>query len=94
MSLTGEVFAIAATVVNPPAAAARKPVAIVSFCGKPGIAQMHMRIDEAGHTQHPRTSMIGDTLGRVNLSGISTAAITPSRTNTSCMPVERRWRDR
>src|SRR5215472_1870337 len=41
-SLTGRVLAIAATVVNPPAAAARRPLAMVSFWGKPGSRSFHL----------------------------------------------------
>ena len=47
-SLTGTVLGMAHTEVNPPAAAAAVPVAMVSLCGLAGLAQMHMQIDEAG----------------------------------------------
>jgi hypothetical protein len=36
LSVTGSVFGIAQTAVNPPAAAARAPVAIVSTSSRPG----------------------------------------------------------
>ena len=46
-SIGGSVFGIAQTVVNPPRAAASVPVAIVSLCSKPGLAQMRVYVDEA-----------------------------------------------
>ncbi len=47
-SFTGTVFGMGQTEVNPPAAAAAVPVAIVSLCDWPGLAQMHMQIDQSG----------------------------------------------
>ena len=46
-SFTGTVLGMAQTEVNPPAAAAAVPVAMVSLCAA-GLAQMHMQIDEPG----------------------------------------------
>ena len=36
LSATGQVFGMQTTVVNPPAAAARAPLSIVSLCASPG----------------------------------------------------------
>ena len=47
LSLTGKVLAMQRTAVKPPAAAARVPVAIVSLYSKPGLAQVHVDVDEA-----------------------------------------------
>ena len=48
LSFTGAVLGMGQMEVNPPAAAAREPVSMVSACSKPGLAQMHVHVDEAG----------------------------------------------
>ncbi len=85
-SFTGAVLAIAATAVKPPAAAARSPVAIVSFSGKPGSRKCTCGSMSPGTTQHPCTSTTVMPSGGFSDPAPSTAAISPSRTSTSYAP--------
>ena len=55
-SVTGRVFAIAQTVVKPPAAAARVPEAIVSLYSKPGSRRWAWRSTNPGATTKPAAS--------------------------------------
>jgi len=55
-SFTGTVLGMHATAVNPPAAAARVPVSIVSFHSCPG-SEVNVHVDEPGATTRPRASI-------------------------------------
>ncbi len=57
VSQTGLVFGIATTVVTPPAAAARVPVAMVSFPSSPGSRRCTCRSTRPGSTHLPRQSI-------------------------------------
>ena len=57
MSLGGVVFGIAQTAVNPPAAAARVPVAMSSLYSCPGSRRWVCRSMRPGMTHCPRTSI-------------------------------------
>ena len=52
-SLTGTVLGMAQTEVNPPAAAAAVPVAMVSLCACPGSRRCTCRSMKPGATMHP-----------------------------------------
>ena len=54
LSATGDVFGMQTTVVNPPAAAAREPVPIVSLCVWPGSRKVHVDVDEPGASDEAR----------------------------------------
>ena len=57
---------MAHTAVNPPAAAAFAPVAIVSLCSPPGLTEMDVDIDQARrHHQSPRVDL-ANALGRID----------------------------
>ena len=58
VSITGLVFGMAQTVVKPPRAAARVPVAIVSLYSKPGSRRWQCRSMKPGHTTRPAASTI------------------------------------
>src|SRR5271169_3972991 len=79
-SSTGSVFAIAQTVVKPPAAAARVPVAMVSLYSKPGSRRCAWRSTKPGATTRPAASTTSAPFAAI-LS--STFATTPSRRRTS-----------
>src|SRR5712692_438285 len=90
VSLTGLVFAIAATAVNPPAAAAASPVAMVSLYSKPGSRRWTCISRKPGATTQPWASMMrgagrgssGVCCKGVRISGPS-AIILPSAIHTS-----------
>src|ERR1051325_1746971 len=81
LSVTGSVLGIAQTAVNPPAAAAIAPVAIVSACSKPGSRRCTWMSMSPGATTLPAASM---TLAP-GWAGMfrPTASIRPSRMRTS-----------
>ena len=56
LSQTGRVFGMATRVVIPPAAAARVPVAMVSFASSPGSRRCTCRSTSPGSTSSPRQS--------------------------------------
>jgi hypothetical protein len=62
--MVGLVLGIATTVVNPPAAAARAPVAMVSFCSKPGWRRWTCRSTKPGQTIPARVDhLLGGSAG-------------------------------
>src|SRR5450755_334706 len=79
-SRTGIVFAIAHTVVNPPAAAARVPVSTVSLCSNPGSLRCVWRSTKPGATTRPAAST---TSAPFAVIFSSTLATTPSLRRTS-----------
>ena len=56
LSIGGSVFGIVTTDVNPPRAAARLPVAMVSFDSKPGSRKCTWMSTRPGHTMQPVAS--------------------------------------
>src|SRR6266511_1763398 len=56
LSLTGSLLGIAQTAVNPPAAAARRPVATVSAYSRPGSRRCACRSMKPGSTSKPLAS--------------------------------------
>src|SRR5262245_45225267 len=88
--MTGLVFAIAATAVNPPAAAAASPVAMVSLYSKPGSRRWTCMSRKPGATTQPWASMMrgagrgssGARCRGARMSG-SSAIILPSAIHTS-----------
>src|SRR5471032_2102645 len=79
-SRTGIVFAIAQTVVKPPAAAARVPVSTVSLCSNPGSRRCVWRSTKPGATTRPAASTTTAPLAAIFSS---TFATTPSFRSTS-----------
>ncbi len=58
LSMGGLVFAMVTTVVNPPLAAARLPLAMVSLDSKPGSRKWQCISTNPGATTHPAASMV------------------------------------
>ena len=89
-SFTGVVFGIATTMVNPPAAAAAVPVAMVSLCVCPGSRRCTWISISPGATTQPAASIcnsFGSVFARpASAAGLSTAATRPSRSSTSRGP--------
>src|SRR5664279_3965583 len=79
-SRTGIVFAIAQTVVKPPAAAARVPVSTVSLCSNPGSRRCVWRSTKPGATTRPAASTTSAPFAAIFSS---TFATTPSQRRTS-----------
>ena len=85
-SLTGTVLGIAQTLVNPPAAAAAVPVAMVSLYPWPGSRRWTWISTSPGATINPVASIVSafSCLARdFSLPGESTAATRPSRSSRS-----------
>src|SRR5258708_6470592 len=80
-SFGGTVFAIAQTAVNPPATAARVPVAIVSLCSCPGSRRCVCRSMKPGATTRPAASKTGT----LDLILLSTRDTRPSSMRTSSL---------
>jgi hypothetical protein len=59
LSATGEVFGMQTTVVKPPAAAAREPVAMVSLCVWPGSRKWTWMSTRPGQATRPAASIFG-----------------------------------
>src|SRR5213594_1698883 len=83
LSVTGSVFGIAHTAVNPPAAAARVPLAIVSTSSFPGSRRCTCTSTRPGATTLPRTSRTSAPSG--DPSPVPMAATFPSWTRTSAV---------
>src|SRR2546425_222457 len=81
LSVTGSVFGMAHTAVNPPATAARVPLAMVSTSSFPGSRRCTCTSTRPGATTLPRTSRTSTPSG--DPSAASSAAILPSCTSTS-----------
>src|ERR1700691_4262356 len=81
-STTGIVLGMVQTEVNPPAAAAAVPVAIVSFCAWPGSRRCTCRSMKPGATMSPRASNFSSALPLI-LLGAATSATRPSFSSTS-----------
>ena len=81
LSLTGAVLAIQQTDVNPPRAAARVPVAIVSMSSRPGSRRWTCRSTKPGQTTLPRASRTRSADGAGCTPGLATSAIRPSSIN-------------
>src|ERR1043165_296989 len=77
LSLTGEVFGMHATAVNPPATAAAVPVATVSLCSCPGSRRWTCMSMNPGQTTKPSgiSTMVAPSAGRL---GPTRASPTPS----------------
>jgi len=83
LSAAGEVFGMQTMVVNPPAAAARAPVSIVSFQPNPGSRRCTWRSISPGATTNPVASITSAS------EPFAFAAIFPSTMNRS--PTSSRW---
>jgi len=81
-STTGRVFAMAHTVVKPPAAAARVPDSIVSLSGNPGNRRCVWRSTKPGHTIRPVASITCAPAGAGAPEG-TICAMRPFSTRTS-----------
>jgi len=83
-SAGGVVFGIATTVVKPPAAAARAPLAIVSFCAPPGSRRCTCISISPGATSSPAASITvpAESRGAAVLSEIRPSAICKSPTSS------------
>src|SRR6266404_2555256 len=81
VSFTGSVFAIAATVVKPPAIAAATPDAIVSLCSPPGSRRCTCMSMSPGITQRPAASRTARAFGPA--PGAATPITFPSSISTS-----------
>jgi len=82
LSLTGNVLAMQATAVKPPAAAARVPEAIVSLYSKPGSRRCTCMSTKPGQTTLPVASMTSVPAGAFRLR--PSRAMRPSAISTSC----------
>ena len=83
-SCAGSVFGMATIAVNPPSAAARLPVSIVSASSRPGSRRCTCRSTKPGATMHPPASRFTSPS-----SDVATSTIRPSSMATSA----RRWPD-
>src|SRR5271157_3061513 len=81
-SFTGTVLGMAQTEVNPPAAAAAVPVALVSLWACPGSRRCTCRSMKPGATMHPFALKLRLAWPR-SFPGAATAATRPSRRSTS-----------
>ena len=64
-SFTGAVLGMAPTEVNPPAAAAAVPLAMLSLCACPGSRRCTCRSMKPGATTNPRASKVSSALPRI-----------------------------
>ncbi len=82
-SFTGSVFGIAHTAVNPPAAAARVPVAIVSLSSRPGCRKWVWRSMNPGQTTSPLTSITSAPRAATRVSSSATSPSTRRRSRSA-----------
>ena len=78
--------------VNPPAAAAREPLSMVSAVLEARLAQVHVHVDEAG--RHDQPGGVEHFRVRRATGSAPTPAITPSSIQTSATRVVPATRDR
>ena len=53
LTVSGLVFGISKTAVTPPITAAREPVSRSSLCSSARLAEVHLRVDDAGEQMQP-----------------------------------------
>ncbi len=85
LSQTGLVLGMATTVVTPPAAAARAPVAMVSFPSSPGSRRCTCRSTRPGRIHSPRQSTTWCTSFSAGVAGCSRTSFTRSPSITTVL---------
>ena len=87
LSCVGSVFGIATTAVNPPSAAARLPVSIVSASSRPGSRRCTCRSTNPGETTSPLASITSSPSAGESSAATSATVVPSMRTSTRRSPL-------